>query len=366
MKVPAKTRTLGVLRDVDEAAGAREPLAEAADVDVALRVALREAQAGEVEAAAVVEVELLVLVQHGGRVQGGAEIEPALRQAADHPGLGGERQVFQHPLLGGHRRDPLGHADAEIDHAPRRKLEGAAPGDDLAGIERHRGDPVERDALAAREGVVVGRAVGLAVVLRLAQHHAIHQHAGHLHLARVERAGLGQPLHLRDDEAARVLRRHGGREVVEGESLALHGDVAGGIRRRAADQRDVHREGLVVQPGLAAELDHADEILPGHGIELAALEPRIHEGAQTHLGDVARRVRGDLPVEVRDHAERQVVGLDPPLDRHGAELRHERPVAADDALDEARDRQPVEAALLAVARRGGEHQAEPVGPSAGS
>ena len=39
-----------------------------------------------------------------------------------------------------------------------------------------------------------------------------------------------------------------------------------------------------------------------------------------------------------------------------ASLRHQRPVAADGALDQPFVRQPVEAALLAVARRGGEHQ----------
>ena len=57
--------TLRVLADVDEAAGAGKARAEAADVDVAFRVDLRHAEARHVESAAVVEVELLVLVDHG-------------------------------------------------------------------------------------------------------------------------------------------------------------------------------------------------------------------------------------------------------------------------------------------------------------
>ena len=92
-----------VLADVDEAAGAGQARAEAADVDVAEPVDLGHAEAGQVEPAAVVEVELLVLVQQRLRVDRGAEVEPALRHAADHAGLGGERQVVEHPLLAGDR-----------------------------------------------------------------------------------------------------------------------------------------------------------------------------------------------------------------------------------------------------------------------
>ena len=56
-----------VLADVDEAARAGEPRAEAAHVDVAVGVDLGHAEARHVEAAAVVEVELLVLVEHAPR-----------------------------------------------------------------------------------------------------------------------------------------------------------------------------------------------------------------------------------------------------------------------------------------------------------
>ena len=52
----------GILRDVDEAAGPGEAPAEAADVDVPVPVRLSQPEAGEIEPAAVVEVELLVLV----------------------------------------------------------------------------------------------------------------------------------------------------------------------------------------------------------------------------------------------------------------------------------------------------------------
>ena len=74
------------------------------------------------------------------------------------------------------------------------------------------------------------------------------------------------------------------------------------------------------------------------------------------LGQRPGRPRRDVAVELRDAAERQVVGLDPVVDRQLAELRHERPVAADDALTSPSWARRLRPALLAVAGRGGEHQ----------
>ena len=111
---------------------------------------LRHAEAGEVEPAAVVEVELLVLRDDGARVHRRPEVEPALRQAADDPGLGGERHLLEQVLLHGDGRDGFRHADAEVDHPAHRQLAGAAPGDDLALVERQRWDAVERHPQLAR------------------------------------------------------------------------------------------------------------------------------------------------------------------------------------------------------------------------
>jgi hypothetical protein len=129
---------LGVLADVDEAARARQPGPELADVDVPLAVGLRHAEEGRVEAAAVVEVELRGLVHQRLDVARRAEVEPAGRQPADGARLGGQRQVLQHPLLVGDAGHALRHADAEVDDAVGPQLEGGAAGDDLARPHLHR------------------------------------------------------------------------------------------------------------------------------------------------------------------------------------------------------------------------------------
>src|SRR5262249_36569497 len=58
----AEHHVLGVLADVDETAHADDLGAEAADVDTASRIDFRERKEGDVEAAAVVEVELVRLI----------------------------------------------------------------------------------------------------------------------------------------------------------------------------------------------------------------------------------------------------------------------------------------------------------------
>ena len=108
---------LRVLADVDEAAGAREPRPELRHVEVALAVGLREPEERDIEPAAVVEVELVGLVDDRLRVGRRAEVETARRNAADDAGLGGQRQQVDDPFLRRDARHALGHADAEIDDA---------------------------------------------------------------------------------------------------------------------------------------------------------------------------------------------------------------------------------------------------------
>ena len=81
------------------------------------RVGLRQAEERDVEPAAVVEVELVGLVDDRLGVDRRAEVEAAGRNAADHAGLGGQRQQVDDPLLGGDVGDAFGHADAEVDDA---------------------------------------------------------------------------------------------------------------------------------------------------------------------------------------------------------------------------------------------------------
>jgi hypothetical protein len=88
-----------------EATAAGDPLAETAGVDVALAVALGETETGDVEAAAVDEVELVGVVDAGAEVDCGAEVEPTERHAADHAGIDGQRDQVGDALFVGDHAD---------------------------------------------------------------------------------------------------------------------------------------------------------------------------------------------------------------------------------------------------------------------
>ena len=167
------------------------------------------------------------------------------RHAADHARLGGQRHQVDHLLLGGNRGDALGHADAEIDDGVRLQLQRGAARNDLALAHRHRLQRRHRHADLAGEGGAVGLGERLHVILGLlGDDDAVDQDAGDLHLPRVERAALGDALDLDDDEAARVARRHGDRQRLQRQRLALHGDVAVAVGGGAAHDGDVDRERL--------------------------------------------------------------------------------------------------------------------------
>ena len=93
VKVPTKTTALAfwLMLMKPPAPASRGPKRET--LRLPCGVDLRQAEEGEVEAAAVVEVELVGLVDDRLRVGRGAEVEPAGRHAADHAGLGGQRHA---------------------------------------------------------------------------------------------------------------------------------------------------------------------------------------------------------------------------------------------------------------------------------
>jgi hypothetical protein len=178
---------------------------------------------------------------------------------------------------------------------------------------------------------------------------AVDEDAGHLDLARVKRAALGDALDLRDDDAAAVVRRHRDRQRLERQRLVLHRQVAVGVGGRRADDPDLNRERLVEEHLLAVDLHHADEVVLRRRVDLAAAVARVDEGAEADPAEGSGLAGGDVAEHVRDDALRQVVRLDLARDRELLQLGDEPPVAADDALDEAAVAEVVEAARLAVA-----------------
>ena len=96
--------------------------------------------------------------------------------------------------------------------------------------------------------------------------------------ARRELADLG------DDDAAAVPGGHRHRQHLALDGLALHRQVAVLVGGRAADDRDVDREGVEQQPFAAAQRDDLDEVLGRPGVLLAAGLARVDVRAQARPG----------------------------------------------------------------------------------
>ncbi len=354
---PGEYHLARVLADVDEAARAGQDRAEFADVQVAVTIRLRQSEHRHIESAAIVEIELVRLVDHRLRVGRHAEIESAGRHPADHARFGGERDRLQHALLGRHMRDAFRHADAEVDDIAFGQLHQGAPCDDLALAQRHRRDRRQRHAHRAGVGLAIAGRERLRVILRFLGHDdAIDQDPRHLHLARIQRAIRDCLLDLHDHDAARVMRRHRDRQRLECERLFLHRHVAGTVGRRAADDRHVDRPRLVEQVLPAVDLHQRHHVLACQRIDLAAAEARIDERAEAHRRQQSRLARRSIAKQLADHALRQVVRLDQVVDGEFLQRWHQSPVPADDALDQPRMAEVVQTTLLAVALPCGVHQ----------
>ncbi len=248
----------GVLADIDEAAHADDLVAKAAHIHVALGIDLREGQEGEIEPAAIVEIELRRLLDHGGEILAAAGIAAGDRRAADHALLVGQVHFLEQAFLRRHRRQPGRDAGTQIADGAGKQLHRGAAHDHFARSEGQRLDVLDRDAQLARIArVVIGR-IGLPL-LRI-DDHEIDQDAGDLHLLARQRAAPRHALHLHDDDAAEAPRclRHG--QHLAQHRLLLHRDIAVFIGRGAAQKGDADRDGLEEQPFLAADRHHLNEI----------------------------------------------------------------------------------------------------------
>ena len=247
-----------VLRDVDETTRAGQLGSKAADIDAACRVAFGQTQAGQVQTAAVVKVELLVHVDDSIRIGGCTKIDARGWHASYDTGLGRQRHVLQNLLFVRHSRYSLGHANAQVHHRVGQQLKGRAPGNHLAFVQRHGGDGVQRYPHLSGESRVVRTVEVLWMVISRGHNHTVHQNTWHLDPARVERAALGNALHLGNDKATTVLGGGGNGQHVLCEGFTLHGDVAFGICTGAANKGYRDRHGLVVQQLFATQVDDAD------------------------------------------------------------------------------------------------------------
>jgi hypothetical protein len=163
---------LGVLADVDEAAGTSKARPEFRDVERAELIGLREAQKRDVEAAAVVEIELVGLVDHRLRVDRCAKIHAAGGYAADNAGLCGERDEIGDLFFAGDGGDAFGASDAEIDDAVWFEFERGAARDDLSRAVLHRRQGTCARADLRGIGGIVLRGKGLPVVFGPGHHDA--------------------------------------------------------------------------------------------------------------------------------------------------------------------------------------------------
>ena len=251
-------------------------------------------------------------MKHGALgVVAAAEVGQGGGDAAHGTGLGGKGDGVHVALLGHDGGHVGGDAHAQVGDAARLELHGAAAADDLPVAEGQLGQGVHGLADLAGEGGLEVDALGLPAGHGIGGlDHVVHQDAGDLHVVGVHGAGLGDVLHLDDDDAAAVLGGHGHGQALVEHALVLEGDVAVLVGGGAAEEGHMEGEALVEEVLLPLELHQLHQILGGGGIHLAALDPGIHKGAQAHLRQQAGPSGGDLPPEVDDHALGQAVALD--------------------------------------------------------
>ena len=193
------------------------------------------------------------------------------------------------------------------------------------------------------------------MILRSGHHDGVYIDAGEPDQTGIQSAVFHQLLHLDNDLTAGVLGGLSDGQGLGGDTLALEGAVAVGVGISGADHAHIDGERLVKQPGLTIDGDalHQRSGLPGLLVEHAALQLRVHEGLQAHMGDEAGLAGGNITEELRNNALRIVISSKLVFQRQLLKPGDQAPVTTDDPADQALLAQVVEAALVGVALTGG-------------
>src|SRR3954471_23497278 len=189
-----------VLADIHEDADTDDRVAEAADIHVAFPVHLSEREKGNVETAAVVEVELIGLVDHRVVVLSRAGIGPHQRRAPNEALLIRQHDLVKEAFFRRDRRHARRNASAEIANGTWGDLHGGPARDDLSLREGQPPHPLKRDTKLARVARVVVAPVRLP--LAFIDDHIVDENPWDLDATLRQGPALCQSLDLKDDSSA--------------------------------------------------------------------------------------------------------------------------------------------------------------------
>ncbi len=161
----------------------------------------------------------------------------------------------------------------------------------------------------SRDRRIIGR-LGRLLLIGI-DHDVIHQHTGHPHIVRFERAFLGDALHLRNNDAAIVSRGQRLIETSEISALLFVGEIAALIGSCRPNDRHLRNDRGKIQPVLALESHPFDDRLGrSRSIHRTALTGRIDKGIEADFGEHTRALCGGLAMHVEHDAGWNVIGRD--------------------------------------------------------
>ena len=365
-KGAAENHFFRILGDIDEAAAAHHASVEFADIDIARRIGLGQAQKCQIQPAAVIEIKDGRMGEEGIRIGGGADIQTSRRNPADGAGFDGHINLLIYTFLQCDGSDAFGYADAQIDDISFFQLPGTAFGNDFSQIHFHFIDAVLRHPHFAGVGRVIFRQHVHFMVFLFGHHDIIHQDAGHHDVHGMQAAPFGNAFHLGDDDAAAVFRRLGHLQHFRDNGFLFDGDIAECIGCGAPDETHMDGAGLIQKLLHAADVMIFHDILRGCGIHFTPFHPGVCKGSQAHMGEHTHPAAADGPEQMGHHALGQVIGGDFIFIDQAAQFFRQADMAADNEFYHFGVGKMIQTkiALAAVAVAGGKHQGQVLGVAA--
>ena len=308
-----------LLGNIRETAAAGNVATELADVDVARCIALSQTEVSDVQTAAIVEVELIGVVDDSIGIAGRTETSTALRYATDGATFDGQGNGIGDTFFTGNGSNVFRSTDAEVDDSVFSQFQSAAAADDF--LSAHGESCVGsafRSTMFTAEGRIIFAVIRLLMVFRSCYDDVVDIDTRDFDHARVEAAVSNDVFDLDDDFTATVVDGLGDGSAFERPDFFVHGDVARFIGISTAEESYVDREGRVEKLFVTVDFDQLDQVFFGYVIPAVIDQVEISNALVIQLANLAQSIAkaaGDSDgAFIRDAAKEQAYfALDMPF-----------------------------------------------------
>ncbi len=274
-----------------------------------MRVTFSQTQIAQIQTAAIIEVELIALIQQCVCVVSRTESDAACGYTTNSAAFYCQSHEVADTFFVRYRCNIFRSTYAQVNCNVFFQFYSATTTDDLLCAQRQGfGSNVGVSHFAGQSGIVITIQC-LLVILRVSNYYIVNIDAGNLNQTRIQCACFNQFFYLNYNDTAAVFNSLAYGCAFQRRNFLFKGDVTGFISVCTSDQSNVDGECGVEQIVLTLDVNQLDDVFLGYIVYFTAAVSGVDKCTQTYLCEAAGSMCSDISEQVAKSTLRYVVSF---------------------------------------------------------